>query len=199
MCRCVKLALFLCITASIVFIGRFVLFDHMGKYIYEKDALRPADVIVVLAGKEKGRVEYGVKLFKEEWARKDRIIMSGGPLLWKYTAAAIMELQAESLGIPRKNILLEDRSLTTIQQARYTREILRDHGFRSIILVTAPYQSRRAAAIFRKVMGKDIRVVSAPVEDSRFRFDDWWKSPRERDAVLKEYAGLVRFWLFGAG
>ena len=199
MCRCFKLALFLFLACVLVILGHSFMFGYMGRYIYEKDALKPADVIVVLAGREKERVEYGVKLFKEDWARKDRIIMSGGPLLWNYTAAALMKLQAESLGIPRKNIILEDRSMTTAEEAEYTREILDKYGYRSIILVTSPYQSKRAGIIFRKVMGDNVRVICAPVEDSWFRFDDWWRRPRERDTVLQEYAKFMRLWIFGPG
>lgn len=197
MCRCFKLALFLCLAAALLFWGHSFLFDHMGKYIYEKDDLKPADVIVVLAGKEKERVEYAVKLFREDWAKKDRIIMSGGPLVWKFTAAALMKLQAESLGVPQRHILLEDKSITTVQEAEYTKEMLHKYGYKSIILVTSPYHSRRATVIFRRVMGDGIRVICAPVEDSWFRFEDWWKKPRERDTVLQEYAKFIRLWIFG--
>lgn len=197
MCRCLKIALFLCFAAIIVFVVHSLLFERIGKYIYEKDALRPADVIVVLAGKENERVEHAVDLFKKEWARKDRIIMSGGPLVWKYTAAALMKRQAESLGIPGKDILLEDRSETTVQQAEYTRQIIREHGYKSMILVTSPYQSRRAAVIFRRVMGERVRVICSPADGGWFRFDGWWKRPRERDIVLEEYTKFFRFWVFG--
>lgn len=199
MCRCLKIASFLCAVAALLILAHFFLFEQMGKFIYEKDALKPADVIVVLAGKEDGSVEYGVKLFKDDWAKKDRIIMSGGPLLWKFTAADIMKRQAESLGIPGKNILLEGKSTTTVQGAKYTRDILHKHGYRSMILVTSPYRSKRAALIFRKVMGDGIRVVCAPVENSWFRFGGWWKRPRERKAVLWEYVKFIRLWIFGTG
>lgn len=199
MCRCLKVVLFLCAVIILVFFGHSLLFDHMGKYIYEKDDLKPADVIVVLAGREGERVEYGVRLFKEEWARKDRIIMSGGPVVWNYTAAALMKQEAESLGVPGRNILLEDRSVTTAQGAEYMREMLHKHGYKSVILVTSPYQSKRAAVTFRKVLGSDVRVICAPVEDSWFEFRDWWKRPRERDIVLQEYAKFIRLWVFGAG
>lgn len=199
MCKCFKVSLFLCAVAVLLFLGHSLLFEHMGKYLYEKDVLKPADVIVVLAGQEKERVEYGVKLFREDWARKDRIIMSGGPLVWKYTAAALMGLQAESLGIPRKNILLEERSMTTCQEAEYTRAILHKYGYRSVILVMSPYQSKRATVIFRKVMGNGIRVICAPSENSWFRFGGWWRRSRDRDVVLQEYAKLIRFWVFGTG
>lgn len=199
MCKCFKLVLFLCLAGVLILLGHSIIFGYMGKYIYERDVLKPADVIVVLAGREQERVEYAVKLFKDDWAKKDRIIMSGGPLLWNYTAAALMKLQAESLGIPRKNILLEDRSMTTAQEAEYTREILDKYGYRSIILITSPYQSKRTAIIFRKVMGDNVRVICAPIEKSWFTFNSWWRRPRERDAVLEEYAKFIRLWVFGPG
>jgi uncharacterized SAM-binding protein YcdF (DUF218 family) len=199
MCRCFKIALLLCAAGAFVFLGRYFLFDHLGEYIYEKDVLKPADAIVVLAGEENERVAYAVKLFKDDWAKKDRLIMSGGPLVWKYSWASLMKSQAESLGIPRKNILLEDRSLNTAQEAEYTREILKKYGYRSIILVTSPYHSKRASIIFRRVMGDGVRVICAPVENSWFKFKGWWKRPRERDLVLQEYAKFIRLWIFGAG
>jgi uncharacterized SAM-binding protein YcdF (DUF218 family) len=197
MCRCLKIALLVCAVCAVVFLGRFVLFEHMGKYIYEKDALKPVDAIVVLAGEGSERVEYAVKLFKDDWAKKDRLIISGGPLIWKYTWASLMKSQAESLGIPGKYILLEDRSLNTAQEAEYTRKIIQKYGYRSIILVTSPYHSKRAAVIFRKVMGDGVRVICAPVEESRFKFEGWWKRPRERDLVLQEYAKLIKLRIFG--
>jgi uncharacterized SAM-binding protein YcdF (DUF218 family) len=136
------------ILAALVFFGHPFLINR--KFIYKKDELKPADVIVVLAGEEKESVEYGAYLFREEWAKKDRIIMSGGPLVWKYSWSSLMKEHDEHLGIPGKNILLEDKSLTTEENARYTKEILQKNGYKSVILVTSPYHSRRAVPSSRK-------------------------------------------------
>jgi len=196
MLRCVKLLLVLLVLAGVVFFGHGIILDRAGKYLYEKDELKPVDVIVVLGGEEKERVEYGVKLFKEGWARKNRVIMTGGPVVGKHTYAGLMKEQAEELDVPGKFILLADRSRSTEQDAKYTGEILKRNGYKSIILVTSPYHSRRASIIFRKAL-PGIRVICAPSDKSWLSFDEWWKRPRDRDRVLSEWSKFLKLWIFG--
>src|SRR4030066_2092434 len=157
---------------GLLYVGHGFILEKAGKYLYYKDELKPADVIVVLAGEETERVEYGVKLFKAGWARKDKMVLAGGPLVWKYTWASLMKEHAMYLGVPKNAILLEDRSRTTEEDARLTKEIFNKYGYRSCILVTSPYHSRRATKIFRKVMADKIMVISAPAEKSWFSFDE---------------------------
>src|SRR5512135_3605897 len=109
MFKCLKLLIIVLILAGLIYFGHPFLLDKAGKVIYRKDELKPADVIVVLAGEDTERVEYASYLFREEWAKKDRMIMAGGPYIWKYTSASLMKEHAEHLGIPGKAILLEDR------------------------------------------------------------------------------------------
>ncbi len=197
MFRCFKFLVFILLLAVLIFFSNSFFLDKAGKFVYKKDELKPADVIVVLAGEEKESVEYGAYLFREDWAKKDRMIMAGGPLVWKHSWASLMKEHAEYLGIPGRNILLEDKSRNTEEDAKYTKEILQKYKYKSLILVTAPYHSKRAFTIFQKVMGKDIKIISAPVENSWFNFKDWWKRRRDRSMVLSEYAKFVWLWIFG--
>jgi uncharacterized SAM-binding protein YcdF (DUF218 family) len=197
MFRFIKILIAFVILATLLFIGHGFILEKMGRYLYYKDEIKPADVIVILAGEETERVEYGVKLFREGWARKDRIILAGGPLVWKYTHASLMKEHAISLGVPKKAILLEDKSRTTEEDAIFTKEIFKKYGYKSCILVTSPYHSRRATKIFRKVMGDEVTVFSAPSEKSWFSFDEWWKRRRDRAYVLNEWSKFVWLWVFG--
>jgi uncharacterized SAM-binding protein YcdF (DUF218 family) len=171
--------------------------NKAAHYLYYKDELKPADVIVILSGEETERVEYGVKLFKEGWARKNRMILSGGPVSWKHTYASLMQEHALYLGVPKKDILLEDKSTSTEENALFTKEILKRNGYSSLILVTSPYHSKRAFKIFKKIMGEEIKIISAPSEESWFRFDDWWKREKDRKSVLSEFSKFVQLWIFG--
>lgn len=196
MFKCIKLALMLLVLAGLVYFGHGFLLDKAGKYIYAKDELKPVDVIVVLSGESEERVVYGAKLFKEGWARKNRIIMTGGPVVGRHTEAGLMKELAEELGVPGKYVLLADKSRSTEEDAKYTGEIMKRYGFKSIILVTSPYHSRRAAVIFKKML-QGARIISAPADKSWFSFDDWWKRTRDRDVVLSEYSKFIRLWIFG--
>jgi uncharacterized SAM-binding protein YcdF (DUF218 family) len=197
MFKLLKVLIAFALISVLLYVGHGFLFEKAGRYLYFKDELKPADVIVVLAGEETERVEYGVKLFKEGWARKDKMVLAGGPLVWKYTWASLMKEQAMYLGVPKNAILLEDKSRTTEEDARFTKEILNKYRYKSCILVTSPYHSRRATKIFRKIMGDKIIVISAPSEKSWFSFDEWWKRRRDRSTVLNEYSKFVWLWIFG--
>jgi uncharacterized SAM-binding protein YcdF (DUF218 family) len=197
MFKFIKVLIGLVIVLALFYIGHGFILEKAGRYLYYKDELKPADVIVVLSGEETERVEYGVELFKEGWARKERIILAGGPLVWKYTWALLMEEQAKYLGVPKKDLLLEDRSMTTEEDAIFTKEIMDKHGYKSCILVTSPYHSKRATKIFRKIMGDRIKVISAPSTKNWFSFDEWWKRRRDRACVLNEWSKFMWLWIFG--
>jgi len=197
MIRILKFLFLIAFVTGILFLTHGFVLTKAAEMLIKKDEMKPADVIVVLAGEQEERVIYGVKLFKDDWSRKDRIILAGGPLVWKYTWASLMKEQAVSLGIPGNKILLEDKSRSTEEDALYTKEILQKNGFKSIILVTSPYHSRRASLIFKKVLGGEFKIISAPVEDSWFKINDWWKRSRDRSAVLNEFSKYLYLWIFG--
>jgi uncharacterized SAM-binding protein YcdF (DUF218 family) len=193
-----KLVILLAILALPLYLFHGSILNKAAKYLYCKDELKPADVIVVIPDSETGySVDYGVKLFKEGWARKDRIILSGGNITWKYAWASLMQEQALFLGVPKNAILLEEKSTSTKENAVYTREIMKRHRYTSLILVTAAYHSKRAEEIFKKIMGSEVSVLSAPAEESKFRFEDWWKRERDRKAVLIEFFKFFWFRIFG--
>jgi len=196
MFKCFKLLLVFVILAALLYAGHGFILKEAGKFLYYKDEIKPADVIVVLAGEETERVEYGVKLFKEGWARKDKIILTGGPLVWKYTWASLMQEHAVSLGIPNNAILLADKSRTTEEDVIFTKKLMDKYGYKSCIIVTSPYHSRRAAKIFGKLMGDKVKIISAPAEESWFGFDEWWKRKRDRARVLDEYSKFIWLLMF---
>ena len=192
-----KLLILLAILAIPLYLFHGFLLNKAATFLYHKDELKPADVIVVIPDDETGySVEYGAKLFKEGWSKKNRIIFSGGSVIWKYTWASLMQEQALSLGIPKNAIILEEKSDSTKESALFTREIIKRHGYTSLILVSSPYHSKRANKIFKKIMGDEIKVISAPSGES-IRFDNWWKRERDRKTVLLEYLKLFWFWIFG--
>ena len=125
------------------------------------------------------------------------MILTGGPLVWKYTWASLMQEHAVHLGVPKSAILLADKSRTTEEDALFTKEIMDKYGYKSCIIVTSPYHSRRALKIFKRGMGDKIKIISAPAEESWFRFDEWWKMERDRARVLDEYSKFIWLLIFG--
>ncbi|MEW6067779.1 MAG: YdcF family protein [Nitrospirota bacterium] len=197
MLRFLKIIIAVAVIIFLLYISHGFILEKAGRHLYYKDEMKPADVIVILGGEETERVIYGVKLFKEGWARKDRIILAGGPVVWRHTWASLMKGHAVSLGVPKNAIILEDKSRNAEEGAIFTKKILDKYKYKSCVIVTSPYHSRRAAKTFKKVMGDEINVISAPCNKSWFSFDEWWKRRRDRAMVLNEYSKLIWLWIFG--
>ncbi len=161
----------------------------VGQYLSPSDALTKADAIVVVSGSGE-RVKHGVELYKEEEAPK--LIFSGaakdGP-----SNALTMKKYAIKQGVPEEDILLEEEATDTLENAKFTREIIKDEGFKKIILVTSPYHQRRAYEIFKEVLkNDDVEISNSPTTQSRWKADNWWKSEPESTLTQSEIAKL--FW-----
>ncbi len=146
-----------------------------------RDQADRADAIVVLNGNTEERVRYGAQLYLE--GRADVIIMSGGNWVNNAPESQLMKDLAVRLGVPPAAILTEEKSNTTITNAHYSAEMIRQHGFRSILLVTSPYHSRRATRMFRDTLGSETQVYSQPVPNSSVNLERWWLDPQARWTV----------------
>ena len=184
-------------------LSAYLLYPHVmegaARFLMVRDRLEPADMILVLAGDDNGeRVRESVELYRQGYARE--ILMSGGPLAWRLTAAEWMKKQAVAMGVPARAVLTEDRSESTLENALFVLSVLKGRGTKSVILVTSPTHSRRADRVFRKVLPpQGIKVISSPVplEKSEFRVDRWWTRHEDTQQVVWEYVSLVYYFLKG--
>ena len=185
-----------------------------------------ADAIVVLGGStrnsepprimpdmsERGdRLLYGVKLYKDGAA--PYILLTGGRIDWYGGASSEAEDMAaitEIMGVPRDALLLEPRSLTTYENAVYTKEILDRRKIAKIILVTSAAHMPRSMAIFKK---QGIDAIPAPTDfmvsdrnlienraSTESRIISLFPNPESLDRttqVFKEYIGTFIYRLRG--
>jgi uncharacterized SAM-binding protein YcdF (DUF218 family) len=85
-----------------------------------------------------------------------RLIMSTGDNQWLgITNAQVMVEYAARLGIPRENLIKEDRSRNTYENLRYSMDIIEREGLQQPTLVTLDLYTRRAVATARKLGWKD--------------------------------------------
>lgn len=150
-------------------------------------------MIIVLSGEQGERVETGVRLYRQGFA--PRLLMTGGLVEWNVSAADIMAWQAETLGVPPQDVVLERRATSTYENAIYSLEILREKGWRSAIVVTSPYHLRRTRFIFEKLFaGSNIRLSFHGTENPWLVPEKRWRQDRGMEVVGMEYFKLV--WYF---
>jgi uncharacterized SAM-binding protein YcdF (DUF218 family) len=161
------------------------------------DGLQQSDAIVVIGGDHKPeRMERAAELYRQGYApvvilSAGTEVMEGGERL---AEAEVMRRQALATGLPESVLLLEDEPLSTFQNAYYTRSLCEEHGFRSIQLVTSPFQSSRARQIFGDVMGSVIQVSVQPARQALPALL-WWLDPDQIPVVLYEYYSWARYRL----
>jgi uncharacterized SAM-binding protein YcdF (DUF218 family) len=158
--------------------------------------VRPRPFIVVLCGgcrfsgqlseATTARVEHGVRLFHRGLA--PRLVLSGGR--WaphRPACAPRMKALALSLGMRDADLVVEDRSSRTAENAREVARLMAGYGASSILLVTSPVHMRRAKLCFER---QGVEVSCAPTP-GRLREALMAKE------VLHEYLGLAYYRAVG--
>jgi uncharacterized SAM-binding protein YcdF (DUF218 family) len=171
---------FLLLAALLAVIGWF----YPEKFLCVDSGKVSADVIVVLGGGSHERPLRAAELFRQRAA--PRILITG---------AGDDEINRQLLisnGVPAGAIEVENKSLTTRENAEFSVQRLRAEKVRSAILVTSWYHSRRALATFEHY-APELKFYSRP---SYFAFasDDWKKSGINRRMRL-EFLKLPGYWL----
>lgn len=134
--------------------------------------------------------------------RAPRVVVSGAALDGGVSEARLMANALRQRGVPESAITLEEHSDTTYENALYTGAVLLDADLRHVLLVTSALHMPRAMAVFR---ARGITPVAAPsppqiVAPSRPDFSPWLPDRRSLDAsrsIIKEYMGLLVYWLRG--
>ncbi len=144
------------------------------------------------------RLLAGVRLYK---ALHLPLVLSGGSgdtTNLELSDADAMARVAASLGVPRKDIVVERKSKNTIESAKTLKKILRG---KRIILVTSAFHIKRASAMF-KAQGLDIIPAPAGYMSEQRGFSLFSLIPtadhmRTTATALHEYLSFL--WYKGRG
>jgi uncharacterized SAM-binding protein YcdF (DUF218 family) len=118
----------------------------------------------------------------------------------RVSEGAIMADALATLGIPRERILVEDRSLTTQEQAVFVTRLLKSQGINRFVVVTSPAHMSRTVAVFRAQGADVVPSISAYASDyrpARRFFEPNDVSLEISDAAIYAYAGLIYYWARG--
>ncbi|WP_138074991.1 YdcF family protein [Hymenobacter jeollabukensis] len=136
-----------------------------------------------------------------------RIIISGGSGLLKgargHTEAHELYVLLRLAGVPARDILLEERSRNTRENALYTKELLARHpDIKSLVLITSAFHQRRALGCFHRVGLRPAPFPAGFVTTDRRLSPDYWLVP-DADALarwsllLHEISGYVVYRVLG--
>ena len=166
----------------------------------ESDKLEKVDAIAVFSGDSGARTERAVELLKEGYA--DYLILSGGKVYDDVTMAELMKNHAIKLGVDESKILIDNEASTTNENAEFTTDIIEENNFKSVIVVTSDYHTRRSKLAMEKALenilidGEKVEVTVTPSKEEKFT-TKWWTSGNSVLMVISEYLKLMGYWVKG--
>ncbi len=180
----------------------------MGQFLIFNDPLKKADAAVVL---EDGLEYYprlieAASIYKKRLANK--IVINGnrktdiirrlekmgfeGCCPWYENSMRILEM----LGVSGKDITAisaEDAYDTSTEAGAVGAEIER-LGYKSIILITSKFHTRRAAHIWKEMYKSNLEVTSVSAKTDPFNPASWWKDGRQVRWVMAEYGAWIFYY-----
>lgn len=202
--RLIKRAVLVTVVLSVV--GGAAFLPFAGRYLEVNEPLERADAIYVLSGSSVERWREAIDLHREQWA--PRIVLSPG-----YTESAEKELRARGIrypsqieltldamaqmGTPKEAIAVLPGELdNTAQEAAAIREVLEREGWKSVIVVTSIYHSRRAQLAFRREFrGTPAKILVRTTRYDRSEPRRWWTRRGDIRFVSSELQKLMAYRL----
>ena len=193
---------FLLLLTAWIFVAPF-----LAENLIVEKPLEHADAILVLAGSSvyQERTRKAAEIYKQGVAPKIVLTDDGEKGGWSniekrnppFVELARSVLIAE--GVPPEAIeIIKPNGSGTIHEAQITAEKAQQENWKTILLVTSAYHTRRALRSFEKVSDKDklhFGIVAAPVGVQTPLPDNWWFSPRGWSFVAGEYVKSFYYWL----
>jgi uncharacterized SAM-binding protein YcdF (DUF218 family) len=177
-----------------------------GRYLVREDPLTHADAIFVLEGAHAERWMEAADLYRAGYApvialspgrmEHAEVILRARGIRYPTNPSLARDALVQ-MGINPSAIVLPEGSVdNTAQEAEMLRALATARGWRSVLVVTSKYHSRRAAFAFRREF-RD-RSVAVSVRATRYDISDpahWWRRRDDARYVLSELQKLLVYRL----
>ena len=173
----------------------------LGLFLVVADRLEPSDAIFVLDGGTPARELEAAALFHRRLAPRIVIPLPREPLdgvtrrlagqrtAQEHTAWVLQHVQVPAPAIVRLKIVVEN----TEEELQVDYAHARAQGFQRIIIVTAPYHTRRVRLMWDRHYQRDVRALVHPTPYEHFEPARWWRSRRSLEATAHEVFGMLNY------
>ncbi|MCR5546827.1 MAG: YdcF family protein [Lachnospiraceae bacterium] len=151
--------------------------------IVDNDCLTESDVAVLLEGDGFFRFQKAVELYQQELVKK--IVFSGNIVDKDYGSYPFEEVKPYILehGVPECDLIHEDKSKQTKQQAQEVVKMALENGWKKLALVASHEHQYRAYLTFlREVLDTNSGLIlyNAPVRNLNWFIDSGWGTRFDR-------------------
>lgn len=166
--------------------------------IVDNDCLKPSDAIILLEGDGFHRFKKAVDLYKKGYGKK--IVFSGAIVQKEYGSYPFEEVKPFILnaGVPEEDLIHEDKSLQTQQQAVEVVKMAMENGWKRLALVASHEHQYRAYLTFlRQVLDSKSGIIlyNTPVRNLDWFVDSGWGMRFDR--LKAEIERIEKYSAFG--
>jgi uncharacterized SAM-binding protein YcdF (DUF218 family) len=183
---------FIVVLCLAVYLARHPLMRFLGEEWIVEDPPEHADAIIVLSDDNyyADRAAHAADLYRHGMA--PYIIASGRKLRPYAGVAELMEHDLVERAVPKDKILrISHQAQNTREEAQVLRQQVIDRKWRSVIIVTSNYHTRRARYIFTHVFPSTVAVRVSGAKDGDFDPDSWWERRISVKKLVTEVTGMV--------
>ena len=190
----------------VTYFGYRPFFGYCASIVIVDEPFEKSDAIVALAGGEPGRAWGAADLYNRRLA--DYVIVTRDQV--KPEEADLLQRGIElvdgrgnyirvlrGLGVPNDKIVsVEKPADDTISEIRQIRNLCLERNWRSLIIVTANYHTRRARMAARYVLGPDFKFSVSASPHGGLNSRDWWRTRGDVRTFLIEFEKLVAYTFY---
>ena len=194
----VNLVVLLCVVAlfTLVYLVRHPIMRYAAESWVVDEPAAHADAIVVLGDDNfyADRATHAAELYRQGVA--GIVVGSGRRLRPNAGISELMEHDLVERGVPRDKIVrFAHDADSTAEEAALLVHFAQTRKWKSVIVVTSNYHTRRARYIFQKVFPSSIRVSVASARDGDFDPERWWEKRKSVKIFARELMGMcVALW-----
>jgi uncharacterized SAM-binding protein YcdF (DUF218 family) len=184
------LALILVLT--VLYLARHPIFRLIGEGWVIEDTLERSDAILVLSDDNfyADRATRASQVYRQGLAP---IVIASGRRLRPYAGIAeLIEHDLIERGVPKDKILRVSHDAdNTREEVETLAQVARQKKWRSVIVVTSNFHTRRARYIFSHLFPKDIKIRITGARDGDFDPERWWEKRVSVKDLSREIAGMI--------
>jgi uncharacterized SAM-binding protein YcdF (DUF218 family) len=174
------------------------LLNAAARKLLRVDELSAADVIVALGGDPRcWRERQAAELYHRGFGRK--IVISSTPFAWGGNTGAAVQRYLVCRGVPARDLIMLKDVYNTRAEAEQLIPLMRAQGWRSALVVTSPFHSRRALYTLERY-APDLQFSSVPLPAAppEWQPERWWTRRSDVGVTIREWLSwantLVRGW-----
>jgi uncharacterized SAM-binding protein YcdF (DUF218 family) len=177
---------------AVLYLARHPIFRLVGEGWVVEDTLDHSDAIFVLSDDNfyADRATRASQVYRQGLAP---IVVASGRRLRPYAGVAeLIEHDLIERGVPKDKILrVAHDADNTREEAITLAQVAKQKKWRSIIVVTSNFHTRRARYIFSHVFPKDTKVRITGARDGDFDPERWWEKRISVKDLSREIAGMI--------